>query len=553
MGIINENENEKKNENNNFEKEFIPKNIDLKLLSQEDQNIINNIPHTDFTYICIYCHKIPQLDIKYDKDEGHIKSLCLQECGNKIKLDNSKSNDPLELKLDINNNFGLKKISLETLYKENYMNINNNIILKNENKLPFETINELHEYLKVYKSYLNLREEMKKYNFGETKNNELFSLFEDLLYIGLYGFGTYNEYKNSILIKEFLLEKFKIFNKIQVLTNGLKLYRFNYVTFKKTANVIPLKDNIIALKYHNKDYNNKFCVLKFELNNNNSFDSNIYQKYFIFDSYKDIPLELRKNFILCNESLEFDKIFYFGKNEYLVQPENQKILYKFYFDENINEYLYKKFNINIEGDISNIFVLDNNDIVVITFSHVYIFTIDYGSNLLFCIKQFLDLNYPYQRPTLLKMKNGNFIINFPKKLVYFSKSYEIITIFKIIYIKTQFKTQFYDMIKLNNENIIFGNMGKSYHLNVKTFDFSFFEISEYASFGINDNILGKANSDSFSLFDYKLNKSIYIENFGDPYYWMNSRFILLDRSKNIFGFISNNYSNTFMKIYQIKN
>ena len=553
MGIINENENGKKNENNNFKKEFIPKNIDLKLLSQEDQNIINNIPHIDFTYICIYCHKIPQLDIKYDKDEGHIKSLCLQECGNKIKLDNSKSNDPLALKLDINNNFGLKKISLETLYKENYMNINNNIILKNENKLPFETINELHEYLKVYKSYLNLREEMKKYNFGETKNNELFSLFEDLLYIGLYGFGTYNEYKNSIIIKEFLLEKFKIFNKIQVLTNGLKLYRLNYVTFKKTANVIPLKDNIIALKYHNKDYNNKFCVLKFELNNNNSFDSNIYQKYFIFDSYKDIPLELRKNFILCNERLEFDKIFYFGKNEYLVQPENQKILYKFYYDENINEYLYKKFNINIEGDISNIFVLDNNDIVVITFSHVYIFTIDYGSNLLFCIKQFLDLNYPYQRPTLLKMKNGNFIINFPKKLVYFSKSYEIITIFKIIYIKTQFKTQFYDMIKLNNENIIFGNMGKSYHLNVKTFDFSFFEISEYASFGINDNILGKANSDSFSLFDYKLNKSIYIENFGDPYYWMNSRFILLDRSKNIFGFISNNYSNTFMKIYQIKN
>ena len=147
------------------------------------------------------------------------------------------------------------------------------------------------------------------------------------------------------------------------------------------------------------------------------------------------------------------------------------------------------------------------------------------------------------------MKNGNFIINFPEKLIYFSKSYEIISIFKIIYIKSQF----YDMIKLNNENIIFGNMGKSYHLNIKTFKFSFFEIAEYVSFGINDNILGKTFSDSFSLFDYKLNKSIYIEKFGDPYYWLNSRFILLDRSKNIFGFISNNLSNTFMKIYQIKN
>ena len=79
---------------------------------------------------------------------------------------------------------------------------------------------------------------MKKYNFGETKNNELFSLFEDLLQIGLYGFGTYYEYQNSIIIKEFLMEKFKIFNKIQVLTNGLKLFRLNYVIFKKTAKVI---------------------------------------------------------------------------------------------------------------------------------------------------------------------------------------------------------------------------------------------------------------------------------------------------------------------------
>ncbi len=554
MGIINENKNENKNKNESenyiFEKEFIPRNIDLKLLSEEDQNIINSIPYIDFTYVCIYCKKIPKLDIKYDKEEGHIKSLCLKECGEMIKLDNSKSNEPgAHLKLDVNNNFGLKKIPIETLYKENYMSININKILKDKNKLPFETINDLNEYLKVYKSYLNLKDLMKKYNYGETKSNELFSLFEDLLHIGLYGFGTHNEYKNSIIIKEFLMEKFKIFNKIQVLTNGLKLFRLNYVTLKKTANVIHLKDNIIALKYHNKDFNNKFCVLKFDLNNDNIFDSKIYQKYFIFDSYKDIPLELRKNFILCNEGLEFDKIFYFGKNEYLVQPENKKFLYKFHFDENINEYRYKKIDINIEGDIANIFVLDNNDIVVISFSHVYFFTIDDGSNSLFCVRQFFDLNVPYQRPTLQKMKNGNFIINFPEKLIYFSKSYEIISVFKIIYLKSQF----YDMIKLDDENIIFGYNLKSYHLNIKKFNFIFFDIAEYVTFGINDNILGRSDSDSFSLFDYKLNKSIYIESFGDPYYWLNSRFILLDKSKNIFGFISNNLSNTYMKIFQLKN
>jgi hypothetical protein len=393
---------------------------------------------------------------------------------------------------------------------------------------------------------------MKNYNFGETKNNELFSLFEDLLQIGLYGFGTYNEYKNSIIIKEFLMEKFKIFNKIQILTNGLKLFRLNYFKSKKTSNVIFLKNNIIALNYYNKDYINKFCVLKFDLNSDNFFDSNIFQKYSKYYSYKDIPLEFRKNFILCNEKIDFNKIFYFGKNQYLVLPkkEENKTLYKFYFDENINQYLYKTFDINIGENISNIFVLDNNDIMIISISNIYIFTIDYNSNSLICIRLFSNLNTPNHKPTLLKMKNGNYIIDFPEKLIYFSKSYEIISIFKI----NDKNPQISDMIKLNNENIILRTLGKSYHLSINTFKLSSFETSESVSFGINENILGNIEgNDYFTLFDYKLNKSIYKEYFGDSYYWLNPRFILIDKSKNIVGFISSeNYGNTIMKIFKLK-
>jgi len=524
MGIINENV-------------FITRNIDFNSLSKEDQNIIINIPYVDFTYICIYCQKIPQIDIKYDEREGYIKTICLEECGRKIKLDN-------------NNNFGLKKAPLEALYKKNYMNINNIEILKNKSKLPFETINELIEYLKAYKSYLNLREVMKKYNFGDERNNELFSLFGDLLQIGFYGLGTHNEYKNSIIIKEYLMEKFKKFNKIQVLTNGLKLFKFNYITFRNTNNVIPLKNNIIALNYYNKNYYNKFCLLKLTINNGIFFEPNIYQKYLKFDSYKDIPIEFRKNFILCNENIHFEKIFDFGENEYLIKIKGDKILYNYYFDDNKNQYFYKTFEINIKEDIANIFVLKNKDIMVITFDLVYILTTDYSSNSLICIKQFLDLNVPYQAPNLLEMKNGNFIINFPKKLICFSESYEIISIFKFLNVNTQF----FDMIKLNNENIIFGNMGKLYHLNTRKFNFNFFEISETVNFGIYENILGMTYSDYFTLFDYKLNKTVYKENFGDSYYWINPRFILIDKNKNIFGFISNgNSSNLYLKIFQINN
>ena len=268
--------------------------------------------------------------------------------------------------------------------------------------------------------------------------------------------------------------------------------------------------------------------------------------------YKDIPLEFRKNFILCNEALNFDKIFYFGKNEYLVKPPERKVLYKFYFDENINQYLYKTIYIDIKADKFDIFVLDNNDIVVITLSDVYFFKIDYSSNFLVCIKQLFYANITYKIPTLLEMNNGNFIINFPEKLIYFSKSYEIISILKIKDDDFQFSDM--EMIKLNNENIIFKRMGKSYRLSVNTFKFSLFEISEQISFGINDKILGKIEcKDYFTLFDYKLNKSIYKENFGDSYYWYNSKFILIDKSRNIFGFISCNLNNSVMKIFQLKN
>ena len=258
-----------------------------------------------------------------------------------------------------------------------------------------------------------------------------------------------------------------------------------------------------------------------------------------------------------------DKIIYFGKNEYLVLSTGKKnILFKFYFDENINEYLYKTYDINIEKDILNIFVLDNNDIIVISVSHVYIFTIDYSSNSLLRVRLFYNLNTSNHKPTLLKMKNGNFIINFSEKLIYFSKSYEIISIFKT----NDNHFEISDMIKVSNENIIFSYTGNSYLLSINTFKFSLFGTSEPIFFGINDNILGKIESESafnfsnafkyedyFTLFDYKLNKSIYKENF-DSYYWVNARFILIDENKNIFGFISTNSNdNTFMKIFQLKN
>lgn len=65
--------------------------------------------------------------------------------------------------------------------------------------------------MKVYKSFLNIKDKIKEYNINDTKNNKIFTLFENLLYVGFNGLGTKFEFENSIAIKEFTFDIIKNF------------------------------------------------------------------------------------------------------------------------------------------------------------------------------------------------------------------------------------------------------------------------------------------------------------------------------------------------------
>ena len=116
-----------------------------------------------------------------------------------------------------------KKITLQKLHEKNYENEPKG----KRNFLFFENFDDFYEYLDVFKSYLKVREQIKKKKniIFNKKINELFSFFDDLIFIGFYGYGTRYENENSIVIKNFSIDKFNKFNIVEKLSNNKQLVK----------------------------------------------------------------------------------------------------------------------------------------------------------------------------------------------------------------------------------------------------------------------------------------------------------------------------------------
>ena len=84
--------------NNSYENKFIVESkdryINYQQLSEENKNLLTNIPFIDFTYFCRKCNKIPKIKIKYDKDNWYIKEI--EECGQEVKINLNNENFGLE-------------------------------------------------------------------------------------------------------------------------------------------------------------------------------------------------------------------------------------------------------------------------------------------------------------------------------------------------------------------------------------------------------------------------------------------------------------------------
>lgn len=551
-----------KNSNKNS---FTKKGVDINLLSEEYKKIIKQIPSIDFTYICKKCKNIPKINIEYCKYKNnnltsgeYIGKILFNECNYSITLN--------EDNID-NNELNLEKVSLTKLKEENYMNINqwrNN----NDNFINFESLDNLNQYIKVYYDYLNIKAIIESYNLHDTKNDKIFTLFENLLLIGFYGYGTIYEYENSIVIKQFSLDKFYMYAKEYFLRFN-KLVNINTINIKNTDVIhIDGDENLYALiPYYKDNINYRGCFIsKYENFLDKSFDAKKCIDY--CHKINSIPKEKKKNILFREEDEYLEDIISLGENKYLIRKERRKFfnvrfddsrVYTYIFDDQKNEYIIEKIKFDNDKDIEieKINLFKKNKILVETAYNLYIYEFNNeNNNVKFkLIKKFeitSDEKFRDMRgkKSLIEANNGDIIYYYPSKLVVISTiTYQIKTIIKLnghIFLEQISKNLLCidDIWKFDFSSLCL-DINKIKLIRVNSID-------KKNSYYLNNNICLEKRSNNFYILDLKL-KKIIISRQIDDINIKNTKVFIFNKKENIFGiFLIYNNDEEELMIFQFK-
>ena len=550
---------------NNSKNGFLKKGVDINLLSDDYKEIIKQIqqkPSIGFTYICKKCKQIPKIEPELDlddfnyiniKSEGYIGKINFRECKNSIILneENIDSND-----------FNLEKVSLNKLKEDNYMNINQLQTNKNDNFLNFETLDNFYQYIEVYKSYLNIKKIIEDYNLHDTKNDKIFTLFENLLLLGFYGYGTKYEYENSIIIKQFSLDKFYMYVKEYSLR--LRLLNINIIDIKKMdIHKVYGDENLYALIPYYRDNYKGIYILKYQSFLDKSFDIQKCIDYcYEIDS---IPEENKKN-ILSREKGEYLlDIISLGEKRYLIRKEKREFAlfncrpddskaYTYCFDEPKNEYIIEKINLDKDIEIEKISLFKKNKVLIETIENLYLYEIINENNSLkfnlikkFDIKsdeKYLDLRGEI---SLIEANNDDIIYYYPSKLLVISTiNYQI---------KTTFKLNGFITLEQLNKNLIKIDDVFKMDLSALCLDMnkmSLVRINNLNGYYLDKNFWIKKEYNAIFIYDSKLKKIILSYQYDNNNLGYTKVFILNKKEKKFGIFFSyKNNENKFM-IFQLK-
>ena len=397
------------------------------------KEIYKNIEILNFTYICQFCYKIPKIDITYYSN-GNVEKIIFKECGNSIKLlnkDKIQINQKDKIDIDFDYSF-CKKVSLHKLNKVSEEYESNNI---SKNFLSFENLDDLYTYLDVFKSYLKIREEIKDYIL-DTKRNNLFSFFENLLFIGFYGYGSRYEYENAIAIKNFSFDKFDMFNAVELLKYNKRLIKVKKV---KAYSIFHLRNKLYLIV---SNYKTHSLIINFDTIFNDfpifDFDFDKINRYFNKDVDR-IPLKFRKNFIniipktyIVNERFDHNSAIFLGENKYLINDENNKLQICIYKEKE------NKYNISMVNNnyiVVDMHLFQKNKILVIIQYKFCVFKFDKEKNEINLIKLYKEeynLGICGIYIKFIDLKNGDLIFNLYSKLYHIcGLTNEIKNIYKI--------------------------------------------------------------------------------------------------------------------------
>ena len=217
---------------------FLQRNVKISDLTNEELEILKCLSKPEKAYYCGYCPGFPLLVFTstpkksiglYLLDHNWTKEK------NKTYFSHSFKDKELEHSLHIYDRDYIERHKINDIIKDKY--------IKNtsDDLLPFESLDDFHEYLKVVIKYKALKEQIAYYNLGNTKKNSAFTFFEFLLNIGLYGFGTLYEYLNALSIFDALtFEAIEHLNCGEQMKNGDLINYFAELRLEQVINVKPL-------------------------------------------------------------------------------------------------------------------------------------------------------------------------------------------------------------------------------------------------------------------------------------------------------------------------
>jgi len=407
-------EKEKEKEKNNYnnrkkvDNRILKRNIKKSDLTTEELEILECLSKPEKAYRCGYCPGFPLISFSVVKDprvgisRNMIELILLDHNWDKKKgqyISHRFRDDQLNSALNKGSFSYIEESSMKYIFKEKYKEN------KSENLLPFENLDEFHEFLKVVIKYRDLKKKISLYNFGKTEKNYVFAFFEYLLNMGLYGFGTLYEYLNALSISNFL--EFEILEQYNC---GVKMKSGDFIfetgksvlSLTQVINIIKVNNNnlcaFITTNYKSGQYKNPICgIFLIKLDANSSYiGSNDYLKY----KESDPP---KKEIILKQQDKNYKDIIELETDKYLLLIDDNNLngnLIIASYIENSNKYNYKSYN-----DIRclSFLKLKSNDIFLLGDSNIYLMHYNEKEKELKEIKKY---------PIKISINNNNYNYNF---------------------------------------------------------------------------------------------------------------------------------------------
>ena len=364
----------KKIERKQIKNRFLKWNVLKSQLTNEEKQILNSINKPENFYLCNYCSNFPL--ISFDKvpenrryaDNKYMLELTLEEHNFNKKpneyISHRFRDDKFNTAVHKYHRSYIEEYKIKELFKEKYKY--EEYISKD--LLPFESLNDFYEYLKVAIKFLDMKKIIEFYNYGDSKKNRCFNFFELLLVQGLHGFGTLYEYKNALSIYNFLnFEDLKQYNIGFDMNNGDIIYELTHFEVHQVKKIVKLNNNdlfafIIDIKYRFGDYKYPNCGVFFEeiKENTKYIDSKKYLKKENSNSHG------KKAILKYNDSVGYEDIIELKKDKYLLLLDNGNLIIAS-FNENFNHYELKLVeNLNclkfIKLKSKNIFLLSKENI-----------------------------------------------------------------------------------------------------------------------------------------------------------------------------------------------